>query len=240
MILLKKLRELRISSIFPKHCAYCDRLIPGDKSVCNFCSENLPRITGEICHSCGLAKNVCTCKGRDNYFKSIAAPFYYKGDVRKGLHIYKFRHSVSNAEAFSQDMADVIKRRFDGITFDYITEVPMTLRSKKTRGYNQTALLAKKTGEKTGVEYKPAVLSKIYETEKQHGLSAVLRKGNLAGAFDVTNPADVRDKTVLLCDDISTSGETLNECAKMMWLNGASEVYCITLAITAPVKKQKG
>ena len=64
-------------------------------------------------------------------------------------------------------------------------------------------------------------------------------KGNLTGVFDVTNPELVRDKTILLCDDISTSGETLNECSKMLWLNDAKAVYCVALALTKPKKKVK-
>ena len=73
---------------------------------------------------------------------------------------------------------------------------------------------------------------KIYETEKQHGLNYYLRRGNLTGVFDSDSPGEIKDKTILLCDDISTSGETLNKCAKMLWLYGAKDVYCITLALT--------
>ena len=79
---------------------------------------------------------------------------------------------------------------------------------------------------------------KIYETDKQHGLKHYLRKGNLTGVFDVKNPDDVAGKTILLCDDISTTGETLNECAKMLWLYGAKEIYCISVALTK-AKKHK-
>ena len=108
----------------------------------------------------------------------------------------------------------------------------MTKKSQKDRGYNQCELLAKGISENTGINYKNGVLVKLYETDKQHGLKLFMRKGNLSGVFDVKNPSEVEGKTVLICDDISTTGETLNECAKMLWLYGAAEIYGISLALT--------
>ena len=67
----------------------------------------------------------------------------------------------------------------------------------------------------------------------------MLRKGNLTGVFDINEPALVEGKNVLLCDDVSTSGETLNECAKMLWLYGAKNIYCITLALTENKKERR-
>lgn len=136
-------------------------------------------------------------------------------------------------------MAETVKEKFGNIDFDYITEVPMTQKSLKQRGYNQCFLLARGISERLGIEHKPQILKKLYETDKQHIISFYLRKGNLTGVFDVCNPEEVKDKTILLCDDISTSGETLNECAKMLWLHGAKEIYCITVALTEYRKKDK-
>ncbi len=236
---MKLIRELRLSSVFPKHCAYCDRLIPGDKYVCDTCRKSLPRIEGEICNSCGLEKKACACKDRKNYYSGIAAPFYYKGNVRKGLHIFKFRNSPSGSKVYAREIAETVRKRFPEISFDFVTAVPMTAKSLKDRGYDQNVLIARETAELLSLPFRPDVLKKIYETEKQHGLPAYRRKGNLAGVFDVTDYREVENKVILLCDDISTSGETLNECAKMLWLAGAKKVYCAALALTEP-KTGKG
>ena len=93
-------------------------------------------------------------------------------------------------------------------------------------------MLAERISKITDIEYKPCVLKKLYRTDKQHDISFYLRKGNLTGVYDVVNPEEVRNKTVLLVDDISTTGETLNECAKMLLIGGAAEVFCLTVAIT--------
>lgn len=235
---MKNLIKAFVHSFFPRRCAYCGRVIAAKRLSCVKCEKELPRITGVVCRKCGREKDKCTCKGAEKYYDSIAAPFYFNGCVRDGVHIFKFKNGLRSSEAFSYEMSETVKERFPGVEFDYITEVPMTKKSRKKRGYNQCFYLAKGISENLGVEHKTDVLSKIYDTKIQHEIKYYLRKGNLTGVFDVVNPSDVKDKTILLCDDISTSGETLNECAKMLWLHGAKEIYCIALAVTLYKKKK--
>lgn len=228
-----------IHSVLPRRCAYCGRVIVSDALECSDCRENLPVISGEVCRKCGRETEFCSCKGAEMYFEALAAPFYFEGNVRKGMHAFKFRKSPDNAKAYSKEVSETVRHRFDGIEFDFVTEVPMTRKSIRDRGYNQCALISGNAAEILGIEYKPGLLKKLYETEKQHGLTYNLRKGNLTGVFDVSDPESVKDKTVLICDDISTSGETLNECAKMLWLYGAKEIYCVAVALTKSKKKKK-
>lgn len=234
---MKRILKALAKAFYPQRCAYCGTVISHDELMCDDCSEDLPRIVGDVCIKCGREeKKECNCKKAENYYNGIAAPFYFSDNVRTGIHAFKFRNSPANAEAYGVEMAETVKNRFGDIRFDYITEVPTTQKSLKERGYNQCFLLAQEVSCKTGIEHKRDVLTKLYETDKQHGLKLFLRKGNLTGVFDVNNPADVVNKTILLCDDISTTGETLNECAKMLWLYGAKEIYCISVALT---KKHK-
>lgn len=229
--------ERIIYSVLPRRCAYCGKPVSADDCKCTECEKNLSRITGKICPSCGREIDFCSCKNAEMYFKRVVAPFYFEGNVRKGIHAFKFRKAPDNAEAYSAEMAKTVAEKYNGICFDYITEVPMTNKRLKSRGYNQCSLLASEISEKSGIEYKPAVLKKLYETDAQHGLSYFLRKGNLTGVFDVECPDIVKDKVILICDDICTSGETFNECAKMLWLYGAKEVYCIAVALTKSGRK---
>ncbi len=229
---MKKLREWAIFSLFPRHCACCDKLIAGDRFFCDECLEKLPRIEGVICPSCGRGKKECACGHKANYYNSIASPFYFEGELRKGIHRFKFRSAVSNSKAYAAEMAKTIGERFEGVQFDYITEVPIGRNSLRERGFNQCALLAKEISQITGIPYRPGILKKIYETEKQHGLNYYLRRGNLTGIYDSDYPGEIKDKVILLCDDVSTSGETFNECSKMLWLYGAKEIHCICAALT--------
>lgn len=229
---MNKFFETLILTIFPRRCAYCGKTIDASRMMCADCEKQLPRIDGVICRKCARGKDECMCKGSENYYDSVAAPFYYEGCIRHGVHIFKFRNGFRNYEAYSLEMSETVRERLDGINFDFITEVPMTRKSRRRRGYNQCFYLAKGISEHLGIEHKPDVLSKIYNTKIQHEIKYYLRKGNLTGVFDVPDPSAVEGKTILLCDDILTSGETLNECSKMLWLYGAKEIHCITLAVT--------
>ncbi len=225
-----------IRSLFPKRCAYCGKVIASNRTMCCECELNLPRVKSDVCTKCGMEKVFCSCKGAEKYFAELAAPFYFENNVRKGLHAFKFRKCPDNAEAYCIEMAQTVKQRFSGVHFDFITEVPMTEKSLKKRGYNQCALLAKGISELLNIEHKPDLLVKLFDTQIQHGLSYYLRKGNINGVFDVADPVLIKDKTILLCDDVSTTGATLNECAKMLWLYGAKDVYCISCALTKSKK----
>ncbi len=228
---MKEYLKALLKSLFPQRCAYCGKVISADSLACDSCKVILPRIKGDVCCSCGRESRFCTCKG-EKYFVSLTAPFYYEGVVRNGLHRFKFRKCRQNAEAFCYEMAETVGKRYGGINFDCIVAVPMTKKSVRQRGYNQIDILCRALEERLGVTYENGVLIKLYETRKQHGISRILRKGNLTGVFDVPESYRIAGKTVLLCDDVSTSGETLNECAKMLWLNGAKEVYCLSIALT--------
>lgn len=227
-----------LTAIFPRRCAYCGRVVKSDVRMCPDCAEKVERIKGEICKKCGREKKRCSCAG-SVYFDALAAPFYYGGVVRKGMHAFKFRNSPRNADAFAFEMAQTVRERYADKEFDFIAAVPMDKKSIRFRGYNQVLLLAKALSENLGVPFDENLLYKLYPTEKQHGLSRIMRKGNLTGVFELKRPENVKGKRILLCDDVSTSGETLNECAKMLWLYGAEEIYCITLALTVNKKDER-
>lgn len=232
-----KIFDAFLTALFPRRCAYCGRVIKSENLCCDDCAGNLPRIEGEICRKCGREKKECSCRKVEKYYDGLASPFYFTGNVRKGIHAYKFRQWRVSAEAFGYEMAKTVNERFADIDFDYVTAVPLTEKSRRERGYNQCELLAEELSKHLGIEHQKGVLSKIYETRKQHTISSVFRKGNLSGVFEVNNSAEVEDKTILLVDDISTTGETFNECSKMLWLYGAKSVYCISTALTPKKKK---
>ena len=232
-----KIFDAFLTAFFPRRCAYCGKVIKSEKLCCDDCAGNLPRIEGDICRKCGREKKDCSCKKAEKYYDGIAAPFYFTGNVRKGIHAYKFRHWLNSAEVFGYEMSKTVIDRFADIDFDYVTAVPLTDKSRRERGYNQCELLADELSRHLCIEHRKGILSKIYETRKQHTVSSVFRKGNLSGVFEVNNPAEVENKTILLVDDISTTGETFNECSKMLWLYGAKSVYCISTALTPKKRK---
>ena len=128
-------------------------------------------------------------------------------------------------------IAESVKENYPGVNFDCVISVPMIKDDIKVRGYDQCAILSQGVAKHLGLVYDGTILEKIYKTKSQHSLKVIMRTGNLTGVFAVTDASKVEGKTLLLCDDVSTSGETLNECSKMLYLAGAKKIYCAVLAL---------
>ena len=224
--------------LFPKKCIFCGSLIfESEKNTCSRCADALPYVRGKICRKCGCEKKDCSCRSTILFYDRIAAPLYYENEVRKCIHKMKFGSREKYAENLAEYMFDTMKERFDGEKFDFIAYVPMYESDLKSRGYNQSEIMARRISEITGLPVKDGLIKKIYKTDKQSRQSSVRRSGNVMGAFDVAE--DVSGCSVLLIDDIKTSGATLSECGKMLYLNGAENVCCLCSAVVNMKKRDK-
>ncbi len=232
----KRLCEDIIENIFclfyPNRCKFCGELTESYVDVCDSCKATLPWIYGDICKYCGALKADCICKSaKSNFYDGVVAPLYYVDSVKECIHNYKFRDERLNYKCLADLMTETCKERYNGIDFDYVTYIPMRKRSTKKRGYNQSRLLAKRVAKNLNVPLYDDLLVKLYDTKVQRGCSKLERKGNLIGVFDVNEKYNVENKTVLIIDDVKTSGATLSECGKMLYLFGAAGVYCLTAAL---------
>lgn len=222
---------------FPPRCAYCGTLVMSGATLCADCVTALPVIEPPVCLLCGHSKRDCCCKQKKHEFKGVAAPFYYEDALKQAIHRLKFKHLDFVAETLAKDMAETVLREYADVHFDFVTFVPFTRQEKKTRAFNQSELLAKRISAKLGVPC-AELLVKLYDVPRQHTLRARERRGNVFGIFDTAESAQLDRATVLLVDDIKTTGATLSECAKMLRLSGADCVYAVTAAITK-VKSEK-
>jgi ComF family protein len=224
---------------FPKRCKYCEAVIDYRESVCKSCENNIPYISGEICNKCGCEISLCNCRKKSKYYESVCAPYYYEGPARQCIRQFKFKNGKHLADTLAEDMALCFKERYADIDFDFCTFVPAHKSTIRKRGYNQSQLLCRSLAEKINVPYSN-ILIKEFKTPIQHKLNEASRKGNLLGCFALQPKVkeQIRDARILLCDDIKTTGSTLDECAKTLLVNGAAEVRCITLCITKDKEKQ--
>lgn len=218
-------------SLFPKRCCSCGELITPSEYACVDCSGGITRIYPPVCLHCGMSRDGCICSDKRLIFEHIAAPFIYDGTVRKLLGAFKFDGERDLKEFFAVYMAQTAAREYFDVHFDFVTGVPMTAAEKRKRGYNQSELLAKRVGELLEIEFSGRLLQKTAETQKQHTLTAAERRINLVGAFSA-EPKLVAGKTVLLCDDIKTTGSTLYNCCDILKNAGADAVYCLCAALT--------
>lgn len=221
--------------IFGNHCKYCGDIINFGEEFCNECKNNLPRTEKEKCLLCGAGKERCTCKKARQRYDGICAPFYYEKTVEKSIHIFKFADKPYIAKVLAKDMGECIKESFPDVKFDFIDYIPFSENQRKKRKYNPAGEIAKELSKILEIPIYN-LLTKPFETETQHNTGAVYRQGNVAGAYDIKDNADVKGKTVLLIDDIKTTGSTLNECTRVLKIAGAEKVYCAVAALTAKEK----
>lgn len=234
----KSIKENLLWMFFTKHCLYCNKVIDRESDICEECRENLPTIKQEKCKFCGVEKIRCDCKKHKMGYDGISAPFYYEKCIKESIRLLKFNGRDFIAKHLSDDMADSVKSDYKNIDFDMICYVPFSNGNKLTRKYNPSKLLAKHLSENLGIPLE-SVLVKLYENENQRNLNMMERIGNVFGVFDVVENADVKEKTILLVDDVKTTGATLSNCAWILKVRGAKSVYCATVAITAPKKHKK-
>ena len=226
---LKSAKKLSLKLLFPQRCRFCDRVIEINETACKGCLETRNEITGEICMLCGFKKSDCVCKKHKSFYTAVASPYYYEGAAGVAVKKLKFGKATHIAESLSEDMAKCFFERFSGYSFDFAAYVPMTKKDEKKRGFNQAQLLAAGVSKRTGIPLKDA-LEKIFETSQQHTLKEYERSGNVLGVFAVKEEVlpFIKHARILLCDDVKTTGATLNECAKTLLIAGADEVFCLT------------
>lgn len=212
---------------FPHHCFLCNELLYPHQRMCRQCLDKAPYILPPVCERCGHGKDECHCGNHKRAFARSVSPFYHKGMARSGIYTLKDEGFDVTAEGFAAEMAEVVRREYGGIPFDLVTAVPLHKREMQERTFNQAEKLGRALACRMQLPYE-AVLTKITMTEPQKELTAVERSGNLLGVFDVCG--EVSGKTILLVDDVITTGATLDECAKMLKIFGAEEVYAVTAA----------
>ncbi len=217
---------------FPERCRECGLIIPIGKDRCDCGFSDVFRISESFCKHCGAENEFCSCIHNGSAFlPHITAPFLYYGSIKERLHAFKFGGKTEEAKFFGYEMSVRFQAVFPSVKPDYVTFVPMTKLKLEKRGYNQSELIAQVIANELSVE-NADLLFKIKNTLNQHTLSKAERLTNLNGAFAANNGYDLSGKTILLCDDIKTTGTTLKKCCDVLFAAGAKDVYCLCAAVT--------
>lgn len=221
-----------VDFLYPPVCGGC-----GKKGVrwCENCKRDLVLIKKPICIYCGLPQKeegVClACQKSQPDFSVLRSWSVFGGPIQKALHRMKYRNDLGLGEALVAEMLDDVEQL--GWDIDLALPVPLGKERFKERGYNQAGLIARPLAWAKGWEYAPAALKRERETRSQVGLSANERAINVRDAFSATQ-AKVDGKSVLVVDDVATTGATLNACARALQKGGAREVYALSLARALP------
>lgn len=200
--------------LYPPRCAFCRRLlIERERDVCRLCRRRYENraVRREI-------GNGVLC----------VAPLRYEDSVRRSLLRYKF-HGVT---AYSAAYAEFLAKAIDGsdISCDIITWVPLSRQRLRRRGYDQARLLAEETAKRLDVPCEQ-LLIKTVDNRPQSGIrNAAERRKNAEGVYALSAPEKVKDRRVLVIDDIVTTGATLSACTLVLQRAGCAAVYAAAAA----------
>ena len=238
----KDLKEGFLELFFPGPtcCPLCgELLIPAEDIPCPSCRRQVLRVAAPLCPRCGkpLAQDgYCPyCYGRNLVFIQARAAAIYTGVLRRAIHLFKYK-GVRELLPYLEGLLGQCLSEHPPPVPDVIIPVPLHRRRERERGFNQAALLAAGVGRhlQRPVDYH-SLIRRQY-TPPTHGLSRREREKVMKDAFICRAGRRLRGKTILLIDDILTTGATASGCSTALLQGGAAGVYVLTVATVAGYK----
>jgi ComF family protein len=205
-----KATETLLRLIFPPKCIFCGKILDIEKEleICDDCFEKLDFIKSPI-----IMNNVIACVCQ------------YNAVLRGAIVKYKFFDKPSFYRAFGLLLSQRVQEVFKDIKIDLLVSVPLHKKRERERGYNQAKLIAQQVSRHTGIPDRSKVIARVVNTKPQSLLSKEERKYNLEAAFIIEKPKEVQSRTILLIDDVLTTGATLHHCSECLKQAGAKAVF---------------
>ncbi len=212
--MIKEVGEFVTGLLFPKKCPLCEEAV----SVDGFCPECRKELV--LLKDGGRVKREHFEEGRI---------VYEYGGVATALYEFKYGGCREYAKAFAAEMIRELGPRIREWQAEGILAVPLHPKRQKKRGYNQAALLGKELSKALKVPFYEGLVERVKNTLPLKELNAAERQNNLKKAFKMCRN-DVKLKTVIIVDDIYTTGQTVEEIAKVLRAGGVEKIYVLALA----------
>ena len=224
--LLKQAGKAALDFFLPLYCVGCRREGSG---ICRECLAGMTELQA-YCHVCaqpGEARLCRRCSGSPLPIDGIRAVYPFEGVVRSAAHAFKYR----NYRALAPELAGLLASRLQSarIPATLLVPVPMHPRRERSRGYNQASLLAYELGRLTGIPVAESVLERVVDSPPQVQRTSRTDRMRIAeGTFSTA--ANVEGESVLVIDDVVTTGSTMAACATALWAASANSVWGLSLA----------
>ncbi|OHA00686.1 MAG: hypothetical protein A3C07_00495 [Candidatus Sungbacteria bacterium RIFCSPHIGHO2_02_FULL_47_11] len=223
--------------LFPPLCFGCKT---EGAFLCARCKTDL-RWIPPTCFVCGAfrpprkrvpAGRTCSLCQKKTHIYAFLSPFSYAQDlVREQLHSFKYNRVRSLDAIFAQLLREYLDiYNINLPKNEVIIPIPLHKSRERTRGFNQSERIARRLQEIFPIEFRSDILQKIKPTKPQIELTASERRQNVIGTFAVNHPEVIKNKTVILLDDVKTTGATLEEAARVLKDAGAKKIWAITIA----------
>ncbi len=222
--------------VYPRRCPVCDGVVnPFGGLVCEACKLKFRYIEGPVCLKCGkriqaAEQEYCSdCANRKHLFDSGKALFDYK-NVSDSLYRFKYKGRQEYAAYYAQCMAGKLGAWMKSLNADALVPVPIHKSRRRTRGYNQAEVLARELGNLLGIPVRTDLIQRTRKTAPMKDLSASERQINLKKAFKIRRN-DVKLSTIIIIDDIYTTGSTIDNMSYELRRAGIKRIYFATLAV---------
>lgn len=238
-----------IDLVYPPRCSICEKFIWKNRAkkdqqellFCKPCFDGFSEIISPLCPTCGMPfasdveeDHLCEdCIRKRPFYDAARAPYLYEGGIMEAIHQFKYAGKTHLASSLGRLMTSFARKWVDKTHSYLMMPVPLHPKRLRERGFNQSLVLARYAAPLLGAELDFLSLRRIRYTPPQTGLKMTERGKNVRRAFDIMDRKAVKGRTILLVDDVTTTGNTLNECARMLKRAGSQEVLCLTLARTS-------
>lgn len=228
-------KKIAATILYPPVCPVCKKILGYQKLICRKCSGKMIAVGENTCKSCGKPleneeREYCyDCSKKKHYYEQGVAAFRYNETVKKTIYEFKYQNKREYARYYSSQLILQYDHIFKQWGIEAIVPVPIYKLKKRKRGFNQAQLIGKELSYHLQIPCINQWLIRVKNTIPQKELNDAGRKKNLEDAFAVKK--DYPYKTVLLVDDIYTTGSTIDHCAKILRANGCQKVYFAAVSI---------
>lgn len=223
--------------VYPPECPFCGRLLShGEKGICAECEPLIPRISAPTCLKCGKEivdseAELCADCGRQrrSYVRGFPA-MNYVSPLRESISRFKYHNKKEYADFFASEIIRACGKNIMDVSPDVLVPIPVHKRKMRKRGYNQAAVLADCLSPKLGIPVDETIIERTVNTLPQKMLSDNERENNIKKAFNSCKKC-VKYKSVILVDDIYTTGATVEACTRLLHNMGVEDVFYTSISI---------
>jgi len=222
-----------LNTLFPEPCPVCSGRATDHLTapICTECWQNIVPCSLPTCQRCGkplmseFSLTCGNCLNSEPAFKYAKSFGIYDGVLRKAINLFKYY----GVKRLSKPLSDIIMK-MELPRVEVLIPVPLFKTRLKQREFNQSALIARQLSKYLNLDLLINCLVKVKDTTPQVGLTSRERFKNIKNAFKVSRKNLIKDKDIMLIDDVVTTGSTIRECSKVLKNAGAADIHVISLA----------
>lgn len=223
------IKMFALDILFPSRCPFCGEFIMWNELCCDVCRDTLASANDVICRKCGQDK--CCCGKETRFFDTVYGSYFFdEKPVTSAVYRFKHEGESSFADLSAADIAERIGAEGTPLP-DFIVPVPMGRKKRIARGHNQAELFGKSLSRALGIPMRRDILFKYDTKDEQHFHTEKERRERVKDLF-YGGGENLSGKRILLCDDVMTTGSTLNRCAEILKGAGAESVIAAVCAVT--------